>query len=501
MNAFFEKKLYLFIFSIFFISASLFGSHEVPVRHLLTNFDFFQIFNLLASKEYIFRPPDTVIRFSLFFISILTLLFSFMLKSDDRNQVSNSMKNTIIALSLLFFITLLITEHIYNIVALLLISLSIYYAIFYGKKGFNRYEVILLFSYLLIFIYPFYTSLFHPSSLSELDNYLRFLVVIPVYITLRDINFKLKIFLLSISLATFLAGLLAIFQYLYGIGPVNVYSSSTSVFASIILLFSLIVIMSIPYFEKNKLEQYFLYLSSMIGLMSWMLTGQRGLLIVLILFILYLLFTKSKSLLWTNKKPLIFISTFLIIFSFTSPLFDRISNSIDSTYNFIVYDSNHDWKEKDSILPRISIWKASVNIISENSFYGIGLDNFNENLENQILNKKINPIRDSAFNKSAGMNHAHNQYLDVYVKTGIFGLITLLIFIYGNIKYFKNGLNLDKSEDNLISLIGLLSVYTFSIIMLFQTFLAHQQLTLFMCLMLIIISSIKSNLNDRRNRI
>jgi O-antigen ligase len=239
----------------------------------------------------------------------------------------------------------------------------------------------------------------------------------------------------------------------------------------------------------------------MIGLMGWMLTGQRGLLIVLILFILYLLFTKSKSLLWTNKKPLIFISTFLIIFSFTSPLFDRISNSIDSTYNFIVYDSSHDWKEKDSIVPRISIWKASVNIISENSFYGIGLDNFNENLENQILNKKINPIRDSAFNKSAGMNHAHNQYLDVYVKTGIFGLITLLIFIYGNIKYFKNGLNLDKSEDNLISLIGLLSVYTFSIIMLFQTFLAHQQLTLFMCLMLIIISSIKSNLNDRRNRI
>ena len=147
MNAFFEKKLYLFILAIFFLSASLFGSHEVPVRHLLTNFDFFQIFNLLVSKENIFRPPDTVIRFLLFFISILTLLFSFMLKSDNRNQVSNSMKNTITALSLLFFITILITENIYNIAALLVISLSIYYAIFYGKKSFNRYEVILLFSY------------------------------------------------------------------------------------------------------------------------------------------------------------------------------------------------------------------------------------------------------------------------------------------------------------------------------------------------------------------
>ena len=178
------KKNFICLYFLYFLYPSLFGSHEVPVRHLLTNFDFFQIFNLLVSKENIFRPPDTVIRFLLFFISILTLLFSFMLKSDNRNQVSNSMKNTITALSLLFFITILITENIYNIVALLLISLSIYYAIFYGKKSFNRYEVILLFSYLLIFMYPFYTSLFHQSSLSELDNYLRFLVVIPVYITL-----------------------------------------------------------------------------------------------------------------------------------------------------------------------------------------------------------------------------------------------------------------------------------------------------------------------------
>ena len=501
MNAFFEKKLYLFIFSIFFISASLFGSHEIPVRHLLSNFDFFTIFDLLVFKENIFRPPDTVIRFLLFSISILTLLLSFILKSRNENQASDNMKNMIIILSLIFFITILITENIYNITALLLISLSIYYAIFYGKKGFNRYEIILLFSYLLIFMYPFYTSLFHQSSLSEIDNYLRFLVAIPVYITFRDINFELKIFLLSISMATFLAGLLAIFQYLYGVGPVSLYSSSTSVFGSIILLFSLITLMSVPYFEKNKLGQYFLYLSSTIGLMGWMLTGQRGLLIALIFFVLYLLFTKSKSLLWINKKPLIFISTFLIIFSFTSPLFDRMTNSFDSTYNYIVYDSKHNWKDEDSILPRISIWKASMNMISENGIYGIGLDNFNEKLESQILSKKIDPIRNSISNKSAGMNHAHNQYLDIYVKTGIFGLITLLVFIYGNIIYFKNGLNLDKSEDNLISLIGLLSVYTFSIIMIFQTFLAHQQLMLFMCLMLIIISSMKSNLNYRRNTI
>ena len=99
------------------------------------------------------------------------------------------------------------------------------------------------------------------------------------------------------------------------------------------------------------------------------------------------------------------------------------------------------------------------------------------------------------------MNHAHNQYLDIYVKTGIFGLITLLIFLYIHIKYFRNGLNSDKSEYNLISLVGILSVFNFSIVMFFQTFLAHQQLILFMCLMLVTIGAMKSNLNHRRKKI
>ncbi len=499
MNVFLEKKLYLFTFSIILISASLFGSHEIPVRHLLSNLDFVEIYNLLIFEENIFRPPDTVTRFSLFFVSIVTMFFCFIIKSRTDSEASNVIKNIISSLSLVFFVTLLITEDIYNITAVLLISFSIYYVIFYGKKNFNRYEIILLVSYLLIFLYPFYTSLFHLSTLSEMDNYLRFLAAIPIYITLREIDFDLKLFLLSISLGSLLAGFLAIYQYIFFIGPVSVYSSSTSVFASIILLFSLITIMSVPYFKNNKLVQYFLYLSSSVGLIGWMLTGQRGLLIVLIFFILYLFFTKSKSLLWTNKKPLVFMGSILIIFSFFSPLSDRITNSFDSTYNYIINNSKHSWKQEDSIIPRISIWKASINMIGENGLYGVGLNNFNESLEAQISSKKINPIRNSALNKSAGMNHAHNQYLDIYVKTGILGLLTLLIFIFGHIKYFSNGLSLDKSDDNLVSLIGLLSIYIFSIIMLFQTFLAHQQLILFMCLLLTVLSSIKSNLKYRSN--
>ena len=501
MNAFFEKKLYLFLFSVTLVAISVFGNSEIPVKQILTEFNFFETLDLLAAKGGFFRTPDTILRFSIFFLSIIIMLLSFTLKSSNTNILSTTLRNIITTLPLVFFLTILTTDNFYNAIALLLVTLSIYYTIFYAKRSFHRHEIILISSYILILIYPFYNSLMHPSSLAEIDNYLRFLFAIPVYITLRDMHINLKFFLLSIGLASLLSGALAIFQYLYINGPVAGYSSSSSVFGAIVLFFSLISIMSTAYFDKNKSIQYFLYASSSIGMVGWMLTGQRGLLLLIIFFGFFLFFTKSKSLLWTNKMPLLIIPSILILFFFTTPLFSRIINAYESTYNHVTEGSGHYWNHKDSIVPRLTIWRGSINMIKENSVYGIGLDNFNKKLEEQISLGKIDPIRNHVTNKSAGMNHAHNQYLDIYVKTGIFGLMTLLIFLYIHIKYFRSGLNSDKSEYNLISLIGILSVFNFSIVMLFQTFLAHQQLLLFMCLMLVTIGAMKSNLNHRRNKI
>jgi len=501
VNAFFEKKLYLFLFSITLVAISVFGNSEIPVKQILTEFNFFETLDLLAVKGSFFRTPDTILRFSVFFLAIVIMLLSFTLKSSNTNILSTTLRNIITTLPLLFFLTILITDNFYNVIALLLVALSIYYAIFYAKRSFHRYEIALIFSYVLILIYPFYSALIYQSSLPEIDNYLRFLFVIPVYITLRDMNISLKLFLLSIGLASLLSGALGIFQYLYINGAITGYSSSSSVFGAIILFFSLTSIVSTAYFDKNKFIQYFLYTSSSISMMGWMLTGQRGLIFLIIFFGFFLFFTKSKSLLWTNKMPLFIMSSILILFFFASPLFSRITNAYETTYNYVVEGSGHHWKHKDSIVPRLTIWKGSINMIKENSFYGIGLNNFNKKLEEQISLGKIDPIRNDVKNMSAGMNHAHNQYLDIYVKTGIFGLITLLIFLYIHIKYFRNGLNSDKSEHNLISLIGILSVFNFSIVMLFHTFLAHQQLILFMCFMLVTISAMKSNLNYRRNKI
>ena len=499
MSFLLEKNLYIFILSSLLIVVSILGNHETPIKQLFYDFEFFKIINILLLNNDIFRPPDTSLRFSIFIISFGLLLSSFFIESRSNINSSKIFSQFIIFLVSIFFITLLITDDIYNISALILFISSVFYSIYYSKKRYQKNEIILLGAYILIFIYPFYNSLIHLSSLSELDNYLRFLFVIPIYVTLREIHIKLHHLLFIFWLSSSIAGLFSIYQYVLLNSPVTGFSSSTSVYASIILFFSLASLLSVSQFN-NKRTRYFFILAFALGIIGWMLTGQRGLFLIIILFVLYLLFSKSKSIFIVEKKILGLTSIILLSFLFISPVFERITNTVDSTYNYLIDDSGHHWRHKDSIVPRISIWKASTIMIKENNLYGVGLNNFNANLEQQILQGNINPIRKSLKNKSAGMNHAHNQYLDIYAKTGVFGFITLLFFIFSHTKFFINGITSNKSDNNFVSLLGLLSICYFSIIMFFQTFLAHQQLILFMSFMLIILASIKSNIYLRSSK-
>lgn len=478
---------------------SLFGNHETPVKQLFYDFDFFKIVNILLSNNNIFRAPDTSLRFTVFCLSIGLLLSSFFIKCRTYRETPKIVSRMTIIFISIFFITLLVTDNIYNIAAIMLLIISILYAIYYSKKKYQRSEILLIGTYILIFIYPFYNALFNLSSLSELDNYLRFLFVIPVYIMLREIDFKLHHLLIVFGLSSFIAGIFAIYQYLTLGSTVSGFSSSTSVFACIVLFFSLASLLSISQFD-NKPARYFFISAFSLGIIGWMLTGQRGLFLIIIFIILYLLFSKSRSIIVAEKRPLGITSILLLSFLLISPVFDRTLNILDSSYNYLVDDSGHHWRHKDSIVPRVSIWIASINMIKDNNLYGVGLNDFNAKLEDQISLGNIDPIRKTLTNKSAGMNHAHNQYLDIYAKTGVFGFITLLLFIYSHIKFFKNRTDTTKSDNNFVSLLGVLSIYYFSIIMFFQTFLAHQQLMLFMCFMLIILAALKSNIYLRSSK-
>jgi len=139
----------------------------------------------------------------------------------------------------------------------------------------------------------------------------------------------------------------------------------------------------------------------------------------------------------------------------------------------------------------LTIWKGSTNIISEYPLLGIGQSNFNNHLVLQIKDKKINPIRNSPEMLAAGLNHAHNQYLDTFAKTGIIGFIILIFFIYMNLLFFSK--KYVNNRNCFYSKAGLFTIISYSTYMLNHTILSHQQSSLFLSFFLIIVAALANN--------
>jgi O-antigen ligase len=174
---------------------------------------------------------------------------------------------------------------------------------------------------------------------------------------------------------------------------------------------------------------------------------------------------------------------------------ERFSNAYDSTYNYMIDGSPHHWKHSDSIVPRVNIWKGSMLMIEENFITGIGLNNFNESLGQKIKIGKIQPIRAASNNLTDGQNHAHNQFLDIFAKTGLFGFLSLIFFMMIHLYFFYRSYNLSHNniETKYLSLFGVISVVGYIFYMSTNSILSHQLSTLFMILLFIILSGMITN--------
>ncbi len=474
------------------------GPPGIPVRNLFLNFSLFDLYDILVRSDQIYRLPDTPLRF-LVFISSIIFFISVIFKKYYNNNESKVITKILPYIIFSFILTLLVTDGIYNYFAIILVLMSLYYSLVYSKNNLTKLELAFLSSYLLFFILPFCSSLYHSTSFAEIDNYLRFILVIPVYLTIRNINISFNQFITTINIASILIGILSLyFLYIEGETRVKGFTSSAVIFGNISLVFCFISFLTISVYKKSII--LFPIIASASAFFAWASTGSRGSVIFLILFIL-LLFTKPfRETLFFTKKLILYILLLPISIIFINPqLVDRFTNAQVSTYNYLVEDSSYYWQHKDSIVPRVNIWKASIFMIKDNPLTGIGLDNFNESLSEQINLNNVQPIRPSSNKLTDGQNHAHNQYLDIFAKTGIFGFIILMFYLMIHIYFFYWNYYMSSNNTNskFLSLFGITSSIGYMLYMLTHSILSHQLSTLFMTLLFIILSGMITN--NRRN--
>jgi len=405
----------------------------------------------------------------------------------------------------LFILTILTTDNIYNLLSLILILISLVYVLFYRNDSkLDTNEIYLIFSYFFMFFVPLASRYYHSSDIAEVDNYFRFLLAIPLYLILREIKIDLYSLFVVINISVIIIGIFAIYYfYILDESRVRMYTSTATIVGNISLLFGMLSFVSLKFYQEKSHSLVIPVLAIIFSLIAWDLSGTRGSIIAVFFVLLFLFSERFKNHILLPSKYVTIMSLLLIvIFLSQSNVMQRISTSYNSTLDYIVDGQEHNWKEENSIVPRLIIWDGSINMISRNPISGVGLSNFNKALHLQIISNEIPPVvkANDVSRVTNGMNHAHNQYLDIFAKTGIFGFLALIYFILINLVFFFRELSSRSVGARYSATSGVIIIISYSSYMLTHSIFSHQQSTLFMIYLLIIFSSTINNYKQKRNK-
>ncbi len=189
------------------------------------------------------------------------------------------------------------------------------------------------------------------------------------------------------------------------------------IYASLFLAISLLFIVNIFFSKKRELTYlskiiYFICILMNLSLLI-MLSSKS---VIISLMLLTILFAIKEI---QSKKSLILI--FVIVLSFLSLfIFNRRMNELINPASYSNVNSNY------SNSYRVQIYKCSYQIIKDNWLTGVGLGD-SQDILNSCYTSKSELLLEKIYN-------SHNQYLDIWIKTGIAGLMVFIFFLLYNLR-------------------------------------------------------------------
>ena len=327
-------------------------------------------------------------------------------------------------------------------------------------KNKNILIAVILFTTWIIII-----GFYHNSPISELDNYFRFLLLLPLFV----LKIEYRVWITIIVFSGVAAVINLIFNYLdYDVARFQGTSSHPITYANMITTLLLLLALTLRDYISKKIT--FILLLCLISLLffAWIMTATRGPIIGLVLaFIIIMFWYRSKLTLFLTLLP------FVILFSLPNNLNDRLSSLIDNDINFgntnsITQFLKSDTIKNHSLKERISYLVYGSSIINKHPIVGIGPHNIKRSMKSYINREGYN---------AESRDHLHNEYIDISAKFGLPSLF-LLFFIYFNF-IIKNYLNFNKSELIIVMIMLVSSQLTQS------HFAHHQAITFFISAMII----------------
>ena len=190
------------------------------------------------------------------------------------------------------------------------------------------------------------------------------------------------------------------------------YYSMHPIYASLIV--SISIIFSISLF-KNKKYQLLIIVGNILLVLNLILLSRKSAIIIMgVFFLIFVFFNKSIKV--KIKVFILFITLVLIIgvVKFIPDISNRFNDFLDL----------FDYTNMSSSNLRLNLIDVSIDAIKEKPFFGYGIGDIKDILsdfehKNDFFNNKY--------------YNTHNQYLNLMLATGFFGLLLFIAFLFKNL--------------------------------------------------------------------
>ncbi|MBT4209316.1 MAG: hypothetical protein HOE19_00125 [Candidatus Komeilibacteria bacterium] len=320
--------------------------------------------------------------------------------------------------------------------SIILIALAIFLYIAFKDKGalihlkIKQDKIFVLFTTFVAIMFTtsifgthFYNSFF--ATLERLQGVVYWLFLL-VYILLLKFYFRtskdwMAFFKITI-LVSFVASIYAILQKF---SLIDVFHSGidraegtlgNAAFLGSYLLLAVILGFWLFLREQNKIWKYSILIINLFNIFVLYLTLTRSALLALLVFFTVWIFTGASS--FSRKYKMISrgVLALMLILVVLSIIFrDYLANLDNDIINRLFVIS----LDSPVIKNRLLVWQGALQNIGNYFWLGLGMNNFDV-----LFNKYFHPgISEDWFDRS------HNAFLDIFIMTGIFGLLNYLFLI------------------------------------------------------------------------
>jgi O-antigen ligase len=339
--------------------------------------------------------------------------------SEEHSEKKYS--NLVITLLLLFPVLINSVKIFGNLILLILAIIGAYIAITEKKNPFQIREMKvfswLVVSYFGVMLLSILIADGFNAEFHHLGRKLQFLLAPFIALAIFQIDLPLKKLLFSIKVGLIFIGVIVISQFLLGLdrpsGMIN-----ANIFGDIAVAMVFLSIVQI--FRETPRERVLTFIAVLAGISAIFLSESRGswlsFLILSIVYIglIYKLFLKNN-----NKRQLLLVLLFSIIFGFIGTQTNAsklIKTAINNVQSWHIGDESN-----TSSGLRMQMWKSGLTAAKQSPWFGYGYRNANKAASEYAPNNE-RAIRIKT--------HLHNEYITNFVSAGVIGLLMLLTLLF-----------------------------------------------------------------------